>query len=269
MRPWQIRLSTCGRSVMFPSEELRRRAVLALARVGGESLLCYSTPDDHGHLIALLEDERARMLARSIRLAWMPLAAEELDPPWVRPIRSRAHLVRAFEYQLQQNLHHELEGHPATWSGSCFVDLVGARTVPGLRPREVLREALPRYRVGDTYEAVGLLREPLQPADDAAIRAAGLVRLVDAASAACCAPPALADRSAMVVRARAAIAGLSVDAGFSTRGVADQLNISMPTARRLRAARPDPQAEATTRMRLALEDAIVRAAIDRRASRPA
>ena len=233
MRAWQVRLSTVGRVAMFPSEEARREAVLALARIVGSHLLSFSFPDDHGHLIALVADERARKLARSVRLAWAPIAAAPLDPPWCAPFRSRGHLVQAFEYQLGQNEHHGLSAHPATWSGNCFADLVGARTVTGLDLRSTLREALPRYRLRSAFAAVGLPPQPLRGAESDLVRAVGLQRLASAAAAACCAPPQLRGRSDLVVRARVCTARLAEPAGFGSREVADALSVSRATARRL------------------------------------
>lgn len=256
MRVWQIRLSVQGRVAMFPDEALRRRAVQAATRVAGPALLSLSVPDNHGHLLVLTEDERAARLARGVRLAWGPLAAAELEPRWCAPIRSGKHLREAFEYQLGQNLRHGDVAHPATWSASCFVDLVGARALERLDPKARLREAMPRYRLRDAYRVVGLPPVPLSPASDEQIRAAGMVRLVDAASAACCADPVLEGRTAAVVRTRRCVARLARAAGFGTAAVATALRVSAPTARRLAHAVADERGLRATRMRLALEEAV-------------
>lgn len=256
MRAWQIRLSTQGRVALFPSEELRRSAVLALARVAGEHVLCFSAPDDHGHVIVLCQDESARRLGRSIRLAWAPLAGAPLDPPWVRPFRSRSHLQEAFEYQLRQNRHHGLNAHPATWATNCFVDLVGARYIPALDPCARLSEVLPRYRMGSAFAAVGLPPRPLVPADEALVRSVGAEQLARAAAAACCAPPDLEGRGERALAARRCVGVLGRAAGFSTRDLTRTLGVSAPTARRLVHARVDERYLGAVRLRLALEEVV-------------
>ncbi len=256
MRAWQIRLSTRGRVTLFPSEELRRTAVCSLARVAGEHVLCFSAPDDHGHVIVMCKDESARRLARSIRLAWAPLAGAELDPPWVRPFLSRAHLQEAFEYQLKQNKHHGLGAHAATWSANCFVDLVGARHLPELDNRARLSEALPRYRMRNAFTALGLPPQPLVPADEELVRAVGVARLAKAAAAACCAPPDMEGRGERAFTARTCVGVLSHEAGFSTRDLIRTLDVSAPTARRLVRARVDERYLEAVRVRLALEQVV-------------
>lgn len=191
-----------------------------------------------------------------------------MDPSWLAPIRSGAHLAETFEYQLGQNLHHGDVAHPATWSASSFVDLVGARAVEGLDPVARLREAMPRYRLRFAFRAVGLPPEPLVPATAEQIRAAGLQRqrVVDAAAAACCANPSMLGRSAPVVRARVCAASLAREAGFGTRELAQTLHVSSPTARRLLHARSHTRSVEATKSRLAIEDAVARATLARSGS---
>lgn len=213
MRAWQIRISTVGRVTLFPDEAIRRSAIRALVRVAGERLICFSVPDNHGHLIVLVSDGEARLLGRSVWLAWVPLAGVPLEEPWVRQFGSGAHLRKSVAYQLGQNLHHDLQAHAATWSGNCFADLVGARALDDLRCHERLREALPRFRLRDAHRAVGLPAEPLLPAGPEVVAGLGVQRLKDAAAAACCAPPELRGRSDVEVRSRRCVVLLGQEAG--------------------------------------------------------
>jgi len=261
MRAWQIRISTVGRVTLFPDEALRREAVRSLVRVAGRHLICFSIPDTHGHLIVLLADESARRLAKSVRLSWGPLAGAPLEQPWAAPFRSQTHLLEAFEYQLGQNSHHELTASPATWSGNCFADLVGARALPGLQCAALLREALPRYRLRDAYRTVGLPAKPLRPATDDEVSRAGLARLAQAAAAACCAPPGLRGRTASEVRARRAVVAVGTDAEYPRATIARALRVSRSTTSRLGLEEADPAAVEATRLRLSLEDAVARAAL--------
>lgn len=163
MRSWQLRFSSEGRTSLFPGEAERRRAVQTLARVAGTWIVSFSIADEHAHLIVLGDQDRIGRLRRNLSLALGAASSEPLDPSWARPFTSRAHLQSTFEYQLTQVDHHGLPAHPALWSGSVFQDLIGARVLDGLQLK--LREALPRYRVRDALSAVGLPREPIEPAD--------------------------------------------------------------------------------------------------------
>jgi len=256
MRAWQIRISSYGRETLFPDEATRRKAVRALVRVTGPRLICFSIPDDHGHMIVLVHDGSVRQLARSIRLSWLPLADAPLEQPWVRPFRSRIHLQEAFEYQLNQNAHHGLLTPSSTWSGCSFADLVGARVLDGLDCKSQLREALPRYRLRGAYRAVGLPPRPLAPASDDEIEQAGLARLADAASFACCAPPDLRGKSRAVVQARLGVVDLGARAGFDRRALGRVLGVGRTTVHRLDHGSADPHIVLAIRLRLTLEDAV-------------
>jgi len=153
---------------------------------------------------------------------------------------------------LEQPTKHGLPGHPALWPGSCFPDLVGARRLPGLSLRLRLSEALPRFRLRSAYAHVGLAPAPLQPLDDDTQRGLGIRRLVDAASAALAADPALIGNTDPVVGTRITVAQLA--SAWPTSELAWALDITPQAARRLRTrAAPDGAVEAV-RLRLALEE---------------
>ncbi|RME22006.1 MAG: hypothetical protein D6798_16865 [Deltaproteobacteria bacterium] len=236
---------------MFPSEDLRRQAVRALARVGGPALLLFCVVDDHVHVVVLCDDDRVGVLARSLLLALRPLAGPGISPAHVRPVQGRSHLMWLVGYCLAQPSKHRIGAHPALWSGSCFLDLVGARVLPGYAPP--LREALPRLRGRVCFEHVGLPARPLQPLDDDALREVTATALVAAASAALAAPPDLPGNSALVVTCRRAVAQLGKAAGFTAAQLARALRIQPNAVRRLARAPVPPGVLPAVRRRLALE----------------
>lgn len=258
MQSYHLTYASDGRLALLPDEALRRQALHALARTVGDRVVLFCLVDDHIHVVLLCEAERVGLLSRALLLALRPLTGPGLAPAFVRPVEGRGHLEWLFRYVLEQPSKHGLPGHPALWPGSCFPDLVGARRLPGLSLRHRLSEVLPRLRLRSAYGHVGLAPERLQPLDPDTLRGLGIRRLVDAASAALAADPALAGNSELVVGARVTVAHLA--AAWPTSELAWALDITPQAARRLRTrAAPEGAVEAV-RLRLALEERVRAAA---------
>ncbi len=251
MQAWHLTFASDGRAALFPGEAPRRLVVQTLARVAGDQLLLFCIVDDHVHVVLLCSDDRVGRLARALLLALRPLAGPVLEPAHVRAVEGRGHLQWLVRYCLRQPIKHRLGVHPALWSGSCFSDLVGARVVEGLAPP--LREALPRLRQRDLFDAVGLARERLEPLDDDALRAVPATDLVDAAAFAVAAPPGLADNRPATVAARRAACQLGQLAGYTSPQLARALAVQTNAVSRLRRAPVDDRIHRAVRLLLALQ----------------
>jgi hypothetical protein len=59
-------------------------------------------------------------------------------------------------YLLKQPVKHGLDVHPALWTGSCFLDLIGARLIPGFSTAPLRAALLASLQV----ESVSTEREP-------------------------------------------------------------------------------------------------------------
>lgn len=242
--------SARGRLALFPREELRRAALRSLSRVAGAQVLLFGLADDHLHVVV---EGPPGPLARAVLLALRPRAASVLDPAHVRPVEDRSHLGWLVGSLLGQPDKHGLPVHPALWTGSCFPDLVGARRLfPGMAGR--LAAQLPRYRLRQAYQDLGLSTAPLQPADDDAARAAGSSRILAAAGAALAAGPDLSGKAAERVLARKAAAIVAAQCGIHPTEVAWAMGQPLRSARRLADDAVDPALLQAVRLRLALED---------------
>lgn len=157
---------------------------------------------------------------------------------------------------LSQTEHHELTGScAALWTGSAFLDLIGARLLAGFDP-VALRQELPRMRGRDLYEAVGLEPVELVLADDEALMRAGAARLAELAAAVYAVGPELSDRSDLTVKARSLAARLARALGIATDHIARFLGSSPRSARRLSRQAVEPRAVEALRRRLALEQRV-------------
>jgi hypothetical protein len=228
-----------------------RRAVLALARVAAGSLVMFCIVDDHLHLVLVGSRARAGRLGRAISLALRPLAAGPMQPAFRRPVVERHHLETLVDYALGQPVRHGLPGHPALWTGSSYLDLVGARYLPGLELR--LREVLPRLTRGRLHASVGIGREPVRPASLADIRRLGAYALPAAAAAALAAPDGLGGNERPARTARLAVVRLGRTAGIRPSEIADAIGIRPRSARKLAHRPVDARAVHAIRLRLALE----------------
>ncbi|MBN1335945.1 MAG: hypothetical protein JXB39_08300 [Deltaproteobacteria bacterium] len=252
MSLWHLTLATEGRQALFPDEAARRAAVRALASVARERLVLFSVVDDHVHLVTL--GDRPGHLGRSVRLVLRPHALVPPEAARVRPVEGRSHLESLVRYLLGQPVHHGIPVHPALWTGSCFLDLAGARLLPGFRDR--LPELLPRLPRSAVFRAVGLPPDAVRPADDACIRTLGPARLHAAATAVVGLGPVLSGRAADVVAVRAAASALARGAGIATAESAHAFGLPLRTVQRLARSSIDPALSEAIRRRLTLEESV-------------
>lgn len=254
MDTWHLTFPADGRFALFPDESLRRQALHRLGAVVRDRALLFCLVDDHVHLVVRAERIEAGRLARAVLLTLRTLAPR-LEPAHVRPVQDRSHLLTLVRYCLQQPQHHGLAGHPALFTGSCFLDLVGARRVPGLRLP--LTETLPRLRGRELLAHVGLPEARLLPIEDDLLRGLGLSRLVEAAAAALAVGPAITGKQPPVIAARAAVIALSA---ARTAELAWALGISGESVRQHRERPVDAKLLRTVRLRLAVEQRVAEAA---------
>ncbi len=254
MQPWHLSTASTTRHSLFPSEALRRRAVRTIARVAADELVEFCVVDDHVHTIVLCDRARCGELARMLKLALGPVAAVPMKPFYIGTIHGRNHMEETHRYVLRQPGHHGLSCHPALWSGSCFLDLVGARWIPGLRLR--LGEVLPRLTLHRTCEIVGLRAAPIAPAPDGLVRAAGPSALVAAAAAACGAAPELVGRRAETSRARRIACVLARQVGVPLPELSWALGTHPGSTRKLAASEVEPELLAAVRVYLSLDRAV-------------
>jgi REP element-mobilizing transposase RayT len=257
MRPWHLSTSSTTRHPLFPSEALRRQAVRTIARVCGDELVEFWVVDDHVHVIVLCDRARSGVLARMLKLALRPIAAVPLKPVYIGAIHGRNHMEDTHRYLLRQCAHHGLSQHPALWSGGCFLDLAGARRIPGLQLR--LSDVLPRWSLSSSCSVLGLRLADLAPATDDMVRAAGARALASAAATACAAAPELEGRRAETCRARRAACVLAGEVALPMSEMSWALGTHPGSTRKLSARRVDPELLLTVRRTLALEHAVRKA----------
>jgi hypothetical protein len=245
-----------GRHALFPTDDARRWAVLTLARVAGRSLALFCIADDHVHLVIVGSRERATNLARALVLAFRRLAATRTTPPHHLPVRDRRHLETLVDYVLGQPSHHGLPGHPALWTGSAFLDLVGARHVPGLELR--LLDVLPRLTPRRLRAAVGLADADIHPLPPPDVRRLGAFALTGSAAAALAAPIDLAGNAPPARSARLAVVRLARDSGIPPSEISASLGIQPRSVRRLAVRHAPPAILDAVRLRLGLEEQVRR-----------
>lgn len=254
MNSWHVTWSSEGRHPLAPEEGVRRELVRTIARVAPKAVSLFCVVDDHLHVVFFCKKEELGRYVQRASLAFRPRAATPLAQAYVRPVRDRSHMEwLAVAYILRQPVKHGLSARPATWSGSCFADLIGARVLPGLELR--IADALPRWRLRAAYEAVGLRAERLSAAPDDLVRRLGATRIVAAASFAAGAHPELHGMGEPEVIARRAAVSLAKAAGLGTGEIAWALDVTPQAVNRL-AGRDVPAALVkAVRLRLALEEA--------------
>jgi len=235
--------------------------VQTLARVAGRYTLLFCVVDDHVHVVVGCDRAQAGRLGRALQLSLRRWAAVPLEPgARVRPVESRAHLERLVEYVVTQPVHHGLPVHPALWTGSCFLDLVGARVVGALGQK--LQPLLPRLKLTQVIGHVGLPPRGIVPADDARVRREGAFGLASAAGVVLAASR-LDGRSkeAEAVRSLAAFVGAGV--GISSKDTAEALDVTMRSAQRLAHSRADKALVRGIRVYLTLKDLVTEAMMGR------
>lgn len=254
MRYWHLTFSTRQRMPLVADEAGRRRLVWAVARAARGRVLLFCIVDDHVHVVVACPADRIGDVCRGFWRALSAAVAEELDPAHRRPVESRAHLIRLVRYLLTQTSRHGLQAHPALYSGSCFLDLVGARQLGPFRPR--ILEALPRVRREELCAIVGLPSDAIVPAVTERVRRAGATRIAQAAASAAAAIPTLRGRTVPLMQARHAAAHLGCRAGISTNDLAWALGVTPRGVRHMLARPAHADLVRAVSVRLSLEDAV-------------
>ncbi len=220
------------------STSLRRRVSRSfLERDPSFQLLVFRAIDTHLHSLVRVGHDPAGEFARRVEIS----IQKALDPgapfsPVHRtPIRGQHHLVRAFDYILNQESHHGVRSDPLH-EGSNLQDLLGLR-VTGRHTAGAVRRFLPR--VGRDH-----LLSFLPDCDiDADVPLFDCLAVLRDAAAAAVARPSVRGNKPEVLLARAAAVQL-VDAGARSHA-ASALGIGVSTARRLAAIDvPDAYLEA-------------------------
>lgn len=256
---FHITLASQGRATLFPSESELRLAVGKLASVAGKASRLFSIVDDHLHDVAEAPSlEMANRLSRRLRLSLRAVAQAPFLSRDVRPVAGRSHLKSLVRYLLTQPEHHGLPFHSALWSGSCFLDLAGARWIPSLDLR--LKEALPRLQWFDLLEMLGLPRDPLSPLSDIQLVSLGTERIAQAAAAALNVGPDWAGRCQRTRLAKSCAVQLGRRAGMRVIDMARRLGWGERSVARYQTVVVPAPALMAVRRRLALEELVASAA---------
>ncbi len=253
MKIWHLGFASDGRHPLFPTEEVRRKALLVLVRHAGPWLIAFCVVDDHLHVLVVCSRERAGKLRRAIVMGLRPVAGLGFEDTYIKPVETRAHLKSLVAYCIEQPKRYGLGVPSAVWSGSCFSELVGARRIDGLLLR--VAEVLPRYRVADAWLAADV-RGGIPPVPEERLPGIALTALRGAASFATCAHPRLVGRSKRETDARAEVVQLGKPAGFRKDVIASFLGISGEAVRLLGHRSLDEGLLSATRLRLAIVEAV-------------
>jgi hypothetical protein len=246
-----------GRHALFPDLASQRQALHAVARVAKKSLLLFCFVDDHLHVVFRALERRVGRIVAGLTLALRPIAAAPLGRAFVRRVATRHHLEwLADTYILRQAEKHGLPGPLALREGSCFLDLVGARVLPGIALDEQLLVALPRYLLRRAYRAVGLEETLLEPLEDAAIRALGAARVFTAAQVALAARPGARGNGRAERSCRRVAVQLCRQVGIASGECRFAVGIGRSAYSRLARARCDRRLATAVRLRLALEERV-------------
>lgn len=269
MEIWYLKLGARERKLFCIDEPVLRQIVCKLTEIAGRDMALFAVTLRAVHLVVVGTAQRAGRISAGIVLAVRPLVGVEFAPTYKRLLEGRAHLRWYVDHLLVDYLQEEgVEAHPALWSGSCFQELIGARSVDGLNLQ--LGAVLPNYRTRYAYSAVGLEREkPLSPLSPEWIRVAGAARVVAAVAASLCVDPpraqpaevvkpALPGNTPRMIRARRAAVTLARIAGLAVSDVAGALGVSDQAVRRLAGRSPDWTLVNAAATRLALEDELRR-----------
>lgn len=254
MEFWHLTFASTTRHTLFPTEAQLRAALSKVVSIAGAELLLYDLVDDHLHVVIWCSEARKTALLRALLLALRPLAATELAAAHPKRIEGRSHLLWLVRYVLLQAEKHGLAAHPALWTGSCFQELVGARSVLPLAAR--LARALPRLRLSTVQEIVGVPARPIEPIGSEHLRALGPARLVAAAGSALLVGPELSGKSPAVMRAKRVVAQLGWAAKIPTRELAWAVGADASSLRRWKDAPPEDKHLRAVGIRLALEQLV-------------
>lgn len=258
MAVWQLVFSSSKRGALLPDEAQRRRAVRTLVKVTGAHLALFSLVNEHKHVMVRNDEKQIKPFGAKVQRALNAVVEEPLNEPWIERVDGTKHKAALLRYYLTQPSHHKVGLHDALWTGSCFLDLAGARVIDGLRL--CIWDLLPGIPRGVIYEHVGLPPHGIEPVALEQIRILGAVRLVAAASAALAADPRLEGKSRLVLRARALAAKLGRRARIPQVEMRWALGSSEHVYYRALAQPVDEAGLVAVRRRLALEEAVVKAA---------
>jgi hypothetical protein len=226
-----------------PSPTLRRklaRSVLTTARPF--ALYGFRWADSHGHTAVIGELETAKEMTRRIEIGLQ----RSLEPgigfvrAHFKPMYDQWHLASTLVYVLGQNRHHGF-AHDPHHDASNFPDLLGMR-LRGAFTIDHVREHAPRVGRPEILAAVGIEDFDDREFVDGDIAEAG-------AAAACL--EHLVGRSAEVVIAHRAVVA-ACRPHLSIAAIADRLQRSRRTIRRLAAASAPPSLVRAVRLQLVL-----------------
>jgi hypothetical protein len=252
MNVWHIRFSSEERFVLFPDEQTRRAALRRLVKIAGNVMVLFCIVDEHIHEIVTCDHKRAGRIRQATHRSLQPMTSVKLEPSYIKEVENRRHLELLVRYVLTQVEHHALSNaHPALWSGSCFLDMIGARVLENLHLQ--LNRLLPRFKLRQAYSYVGLPQQEIRPLNNQGIRARGIGDLIGASSSVLAADPSLAGKMQPVVRARRAVVHLANQVGFSRADVGWALQISRRGIRSILQKQESESMLHAIRLHLALE----------------
>jgi hypothetical protein len=249
MQIFHLTISSIDRSALFIDEAARRCAVRSVVRVAGAALILFCVVDDHVHVVIVCLRERLPRMRAGLLRALEASSGARLASH-ASAVENRAHLNRLVAYVLGQTDHHGVGGHPATWSGSCYWDLVGARLLAQLGERA--RIVLPRLREGDLHRLVGLPPERVTPANDEDVWRAGVDRIVRSAALVFAADAELTDRSTPTVLARRAAVHLADEVGVPRADIVRALELTRQRVGQLAHERVEASALRAIRLQLTI-----------------
>ena len=252
MAVWHLGFSSTKRGALYPDEAQRRRAVHALVAVAGDHLALFNIVKEHKHAL-IRKQGSIKKLGGDIKRALSAVSEEPLNDPWSERIEGTKHKEALLRYFLRQPSHHDADEHDALWTGSCFLDLAGARIIDGLRLQ--IWDLLPNVSRSIIYRHVGL--PSVEPVTLEEIRMLGAVRLVAAASAALAADPRLLGKGKLERRGRSLAVELARRAGIPASEM--RWALALPKTSYYRALE-EPVNELdmrAVRKRLALEEAVI------------
>jgi len=254
MAVWHLGFSSTKRGALYPDEAQRRRAVHALVAVAGDHLALFNIVKEHKHALIRKQGSITK-LGGDIKRALSAVSEEPLNDPWSERIEGTKHKEALLRYFLRQPSHHDADEHDALWTGSCFLDLAGARIIDGLRLQ--IWDLLPNVSRSIIYRHVGL--PSVEPVTLEEIRMLGAVRLVAAASAALAADPRLLGKGKLERRGRNLAVELGRQACISSSEMRWALAVPERSYYHALKQPVDERDMIAVRRRLALEEAVVKA----------
>lgn len=252
---WHLILTSEGRITLFTNEEKLRQAVLKLGKTAASHLISFCVVDDHIHLVLYCSRQCVGRLSQALQIALSPIGSSKFSPGYIVPVKKRTHLNRLILYTVNQPQRHGLKEHPALYSGSCFLDLAGARFIGVLGCP--ITSVLPRFNMADLYSELNLRIHTLTPADDGQVKDAGLGAIIRAAGAVFAAAPALTDQSEQTVKAHRVAVRLARSVGFTASQISCHLQRSTRSIFRVNHQQIPEEALTAVRRRLALEKLVV------------